>query len=97
MDLAHRCLEHFSETYICQLANGLATGLTLTTKRLAKKCVYCKMGQAKVLPFPDNITLTRSSRPFETLYIDLLEAPVSVLDTGFNYLWCMTDDWSRMV
>src|SRR5438876_6086900 len=27
MDLAHRRLGHFSETYIRQLANGLATGL----------------------------------------------------------------------
>jgi hypothetical protein len=37
MDLAHRRLGHFSETYIRQLADGLATGLTLTTKRLAKQ------------------------------------------------------------
>jgi hypothetical protein len=97
MDLAHRRLGHFGETYIRQLANGLATGLTLTTKRLAKKCAHCMMGQAKTLPFPDNITLTRSTRPFETIHMDLLEAPVSALGTGFNYLWCVTDDWSRMV
>ena len=37
MDLAYRRLGHFSETYICQLANRLATGLILTIKRLAKK------------------------------------------------------------
>ena len=86
MDLAHRRLGHFSKTYICQLANGLATGLTLTTKRLAKKCVYCKIGQAKTLPFPDNIILTRSSKPFETIHMDLLEAPVSALGTGYKYL-----------
>lgn len=97
MDLAHRRLGHFSETYIRQLANGLATGLTLTTKRLAKKCAHCMMGQAKVQPFPDNITLTRSSRPFETIHMDLLEAPVFALGTDFKYLWCVTDDWSRMV
>ena len=97
MDLAHRRLGHFSEAYIRQLANGLATGLTLTTKRLAKKCAHCMMGQAKTLPFPDNITLTRSSKPFETIHMDLLEAPVSALGTGFKYLWCVTDDWSRMV
>ena len=40
MDLAHCRLGHFSEAYIRQLANGLATGLTLTTKRLAKKKSY---------------------------------------------------------
>jgi hypothetical protein len=44
MDLAHRRLGHFSEAYIRQLANGLATSLTLTTKRLAKKCAHCMMG-----------------------------------------------------
>jgi hypothetical protein len=44
IDLAHRRLRHFSETYIRQLADGLATGLTLTTKRLAKKCAYCIIG-----------------------------------------------------
>jgi hypothetical protein len=55
------------------------------------------MGQAKTLPFPDNITLTRSTRPFETIHMDFLEAPVSALGTGFNYLWCVTNDWSRMV
>ena len=92
MDLAYRRLGHFNEAYIRQLANGLATGLTLTTKRLAKKCTHCMMGQAKVLPFPNNITLTRSSRPFETIHIDLLEAPVPALGTGFEYLWCVTDD-----
>ena len=86
MDLAHRRLGHFSETYIRQLANGLATSLTLTTKRLAKKCTHCKMGQAKILPFLDNITLTRSSRPFETIHMDLLKAPVFALGTSFKYL-----------
>ena len=97
MDLAHRRLGHFNESYIRQLANGLATGLTLTTKRLAKKCAHYMMGQMKTLPFPDNITLTRSSTPFETIHMDLLEAPVPALGTGYNYLWCITDDWSRMV
>ena len=97
MDLAHRRLGHFGEAHIRQLAEGLATGLTLTTKRLAKKCAHCMMGQAKVQPFPDNVTLTRSSRPFETIHMDLLEAPTAALGTGYKYLWCVTDDWSRMV
>jgi hypothetical protein len=86
MDLVHCCLRHFSKTYIHQLANGLAIGLTLTTKRLAKKYAYCIIGQAKVLLFFNNITLTRSSRPFETIHIDLLKAPVFALGTGFKYL-----------
>ena len=89
MDVAHKRLGHFSETYIRQLADGLAT---LTTKRLAKKCAHCMMGQAKVLPFPDNITLTRSARPFETIHMDLLEAPAAALGTDFKYLWYVTDD-----
>jgi hypothetical protein len=92
MDLVHCRLRYFSETYIRQLADGLATSLTLTTKRLAKKCAYCIIGQAKVLLFLNNITLTRSSRPFETIYIDLLKAPVFALGTSFKYLWCVTDD-----
>jgi hypothetical protein len=86
MDLAHRRLGHFSKTYIRQLANRLAIGLTLTTKRLAKKCTYCMIGQAKTLLFLDNITLTRSSKLFETIHIDLLEAPVFALGTSFKYL-----------
>ena len=97
MDLAHQCLGHFSKPYIHQLANGLAMGLTLTTKRLAKKCAYCIIGQMKTLPFPNDTTLTQSSIPFETIHMDLLEAPVLALGTRYNYLWCITDDWSRMV
>jgi hypothetical protein len=86
MNLAHRRLGHFNEAYIRQLANGLATSLTLTTKRLAKKCTHYIIGQAKVLPFPNNITLTRLSKPFETLHMDLLEAPIPALGTEFEYL-----------
>ena len=93
MDLAHRRLGHINEYYIQQLAQGLATGLTLTTKRLSKKCPHCKVGQMKTLPFPENFTLTRSERPFETIHMDLLEVPVPALGTEFKYLWCVTDDF----
>ena len=86
MDLVYKRLGHFNKAYIYQLANGLATSLTLTTKRLAKKYTYYIIGQVKVLPFLNNIILTRLSRLFEIIYIDLLEAPISILGTSFKYL-----------
>jgi hypothetical protein len=44
IDFTHRRLGHFNELLIQQLANGMATGLTLIIKKLTKRCPHCIVG-----------------------------------------------------
>ncbi len=98
LDLAHRRLGHISEKLVKQLADGRATGLKLKPKSAGRRnrCDDCIIGQMKAIPHPyRQPTLVRTSRPFERIHMDLLEAPVSSLADGFNYLLIIIDEHTR--
>lgn len=97
MSLAHRRLGHISPQKVKLLAEGMAEGLTLKTTKLPEICDNCMMGQMKAKPFPNQSTNVRSQKPFEMIHMDLLEAPMPALGTGFTHLFTITDDWTRML
>ncbi len=97
MKLAHRRLGHVNINYIQKLANGLTTDLILKTKQLDRTCDHYMIEKIKSMLFPVQETLTRSERPFNIIYINLLHAPVSALEIGYRYLWSVTDNWTRVI
>jgi hypothetical protein len=100
LELAHRRLGHIGEARVKALAYGQAKGLKLlpnTTGFHTKKCDHCNAGKLRVLPHPrTQQTLRRSSRPMEMLHLDLMHGPCAALDTGFQYLFVIVDDYTRM-
>jgi len=99
LDLAHRRLGHISEARVKALAYGQAEGLKLLpdSGRRIDKCDHCIAGKIRTLPHPrKQATLKRSGRPMEMLHLDLLQGPCAALNTGFNYLLVIVDDYTRM-
>ncbi len=97
-DLAHRRLGYISEKLVKQLVNGRVTGLKLKPKSAGRhdRCDDYMIGQIKaILYLYCQPTLVRTSRSFERIYMDLLEASVSSLVDGFNYLLIIIDEHTR--
>jgi hypothetical protein len=95
LELAHRRLGHISSDQVRRLVNGKSHGIELKSNSLAYKCDDCMKGQMKLRPFPNQSTLVRSRRPFEFLYINLLQGPCETLSSHFNYLFVIVDDLTR--
>ncbi len=98
LNLAHHRLEHISKKLIKQLVNERATGLKLKPKSAGRynRCDDYIINQIKTISHPyRQLILVRTSRPFERIHINLLEASVSSLIDGFNYLLIIIDEHTR--
>ena len=99
LDLAHRRLGYIDESRIKALAYGQAEGLKLlpNTGYQISKYDHCIAEKIRTLPHPrKQLTLRRSNRPIEMLYLDLLQGPCAALSTGYEYLFVIVDDYTRI-
>jgi len=101
LDLAHRRLGHISKNLVKKLAQA-STGLNLKGMDAHvgadERCDECMAGQMKAKPFPLRQPPNRKgTRPFEMIYMDLLEAPKGqlALDGHYQYLLIIVDDYTR--
>ena len=101
LDLAHRRLGHIDESRVKALAYGQVEGLKLLPNKAGyytSKCDHCIAEKIRTLPHSCNQpTLRRFDRPIEMLYLDLLQGPYAALGTGYEYLFMIVDDYTRIV
>ena len=101
LDLAHRRLGHISKPLVKKLIQA-STGIKLkgmdAHAGANERCDECMAGQMKAKPFPLRQPPDRKgTRPFEMIYMDLLEAPKEhpALDGHYHWLLVIVDDYTR--
>ena len=86
-DLTHRRLNHISKELTRKFVTEISTGLTLKKKESGNvdRCDAYITNQMKAKPFSkEQLTLVRSEKSFQILYVDLLEAPELALEGHFK-------------